>query len=375
MALLSSLFFTFLNNAFALDCTLLNARVNYTYKSSEENTTYYWIDNLKKIIRVPVSDSHSNTDLAKALKSSSANKDVFINMQLESNACHLVLKSKERPGVLIFPDFIKSITTSYSSSIDCIDCITFKNIPMNLILPPMIEMKNIFSKSAGLSPQNINRASILLIHLFERMNHKTPNANLLIFTVALFKTFEVLQVKSLNNTQLEYLSSQFKELLPTNQYALLQMILKQIAGIHFTRDNLGKIVVQLSTIDRKTISLSGSDFPVANEGARQMLQKYFNRMEIEHGASLVFTNNKMSNNSLQRNKNQGLNQLEVQTFVTPSNAGLQGIQISGQFPVIGEMAITPADLIIDIDSSIPVKTHVNFKKGFMRMSYTFNLDN
>jgi hypothetical protein len=49
--------------------------------------------------------------------------------------------------------------------------------------------------------------------------------------------------------------------------------------------------------------------------------------------------------------------------------------VTGQFPVIGEIQVKPQELNVDIDSDAPVKANVGFKKGFVGLSYTFDLNN
>jgi hypothetical protein len=236
-------------------------------------------------------------------------------------------------------------------------------------------MRKILDIAVGFSHENVNLASVLLVHLFERMNTKTPNANSLVFTVSLFKALEVLNVKSINRDQLQYLALRFKQQLPAPQFALLQSILNQIDTINFNRDTQGKVVVRLATTSGKTITLGANDIPVADQSGRAMLQKYFNKIEIENGTSMVFADQKRDVSPKGQSRNQGLNDVELKAFATPTTVTVQGINVNGQFPIIGGVSIKPQELIVDIDSATPVKANVGFKKGFFGMSYTFDLNN
>lgn len=365
--------FAFANIAFSADlnCNLTNMRVSSAQKYDHSKTVYYTVGNLNKNIMIPISEI-DNSELAKAIRNSNINKDVFINIQLDSTICKQVISAASYQSFLIWPANIKSSKLSYTSAVDCVDCVTFKNAPIALQLPVMSEMKRILDKSAGFSTENINAASLMLIHLFERMNTKTPNANSLIFTVALFKAFETLKVKAINQEQLQYLALRFKDQLPKDQFLLLQKIMSQIAQINFRRDNKSQTVVQLATVNGKPISLSADDIP-ADPSARAMLREYFNKVVIENDTSMVFTEKELTTAKLTRNKT--LNNLEVQAFGTPVNVAVSGLVVSGKFPVIGGIAISPKEFIVDIDSSVPVQAKVGFKKGFVGMSYTFDLTN
>lgn len=373
--LIAILLIKLLPNAYASDCNLKNARVVYSHRDAATKTTYFRLLNLEKGIQIPITDDNLNSPLAIMLKKSETNKDVFLKLSLVPGICKQVLQSENFQEFLIFPNLISSSKISYTTVVDCINCISLINAPITIALPKMEEMQKILDTSVGFSHENVNLASVLLVHLFERMNSKTPNANSLVFAVSLFKAFEVLNVKSIDRNQLQYLALRFKEQLHPTQFALLQSILNQIDRITFNRDTQGKVVVKLATSSGNSISLGPNEIPVTDRGGREMLQKYFNKIEIENGTSMVFVDQKRSITSKAPSKNEGLNDVEIQAFATPTTVIVQGINIKGQFPIIGGVSIKPQELIVDIDSATPVKANVGFKKGFFGMSYTFDLNN
>ncbi|MBC7713725.1 MAG: hypothetical protein H7177_10315 [Rhizobacter sp.] len=357
----------------AVDCNLKNARVRYSHRYPDLKTTYFQVANLAKSIQIPITDAAINSDLGKMLASSNSNKDVFLNLNLAANICNQIMTSEDYEEFLVMPSSVKATRTITSTAVDCIDCASIAHAPVNLQLPSMKDMRSILDKAAGFSPENINMTSLMLIHLFERMNNKTPNANSLVFTVSLFRALELLKVKTINKDQLQYLASRFKEKLPREQFAMLQKILKQIDSLNFNHSNDGTVGVSIATIAGRPITLTASDIPAADESSREMLKKYFNKVEIQHGTSMVFTDKKALD-PLRVKRNAGLNPLEVKSFATPTVVAVQGIKVSGQFPVLGGIDITPKELDIDIDSDAPVKANVGFKKGFVGLSYTFDLN-
>lgn len=366
--------FAFAGQAFAaVDCNIKNARVKANYRFDEMKTTYFEVGNLSKRIQIPVKDSELNNDLGKLLKSSDANKDVYLNLNLAPSICNQIIKGEDYQEFLVFPKDVKVTKASLSMAVDCVECTNLRNAPINIQLPSMKDMRNILDKSAGFTTENINLTSLMLVHLFERMNNKTPNANSLIFTVSLFRAFEALKVKTINKDQLQYLASRFQDSLPRDQFLLLKTILGKVDAISFNRNSNGSVAVNLSTTGAKTVTLTGKDIPVADPSARQMIEKYFNRVEIENNTSMIFADKKLSNEKQTRNV--GLNNLEVQSFATPTTVSVQGIKVTGQFPVIGEIQVKPQELNVDIDSDAPVKANVGFKKGILGLSYTFDLNN
>ena len=372
--LMAIMAFAFAGQAFAaVDCNIKNARVKANYRFDEMKTTYFEVGNLSKRIQIPVKDSELNNDLGKLLKSSDANKDVYLNLNLAPSICNQIIKGEDYQEFLVFPKDVKVTKASLSMAVDCVECTNLRNAPINIQLPSMKDMRNILDKSAGFTTENINLTSLMLVHLFERMNNKTPNANSLIFTVSLFRAFEALKVKTINKDQLQYLASRFQDSLPRDQFLLLKTILGKVDAISFNRNSNGSVAVNLSTTGAKTVTLTGKDIPVADPSARQMIEKYFNRVEIENNTSMIFADKKLSNEKQTRNV--GLNNLEVQSFATPTTVSVQGIKVTGQFPVIGEIQVKPQELNVDIDRDATVKANVGFKKGILGLSYTFDLNN
>jgi hypothetical protein len=360
-------------NAFALDCTIKNARVRYSNRNNDSKVTYFWVGNLNKSIMIPISEGEMGSELGKALKKSDGNKDFFINLTLAPAICNSVMTAEEYRSFMIFPQNLTSVVASQSSASDCVDCVNFKNAPIAISLPPMSDMKRILDKSAGFSSENVNLTAALIVHMFERMNNKTANANSLVFSVSLLKALEALKVKTINKDQLQYLAMRFKEQLAPDQFNLLQKIFKQLESLNFDRDSNGQLKVSLTTTNAKPIVLVANDIPVATPADREMVKKYFEKVEIADKTSLVFTDKKISEAS--KAKSAKLNEIEIKSFVTPSTVNIEGIKVFGQFPILGGVMVNPEVLTIDIDDVIPAKAKVSFKKGILGMSYTFDLNN
>lgn len=362
----------FFNNIYAVDCNLKNARVSYSYQPlNQAGTTYFVVGNLEKQIQIPIRESNSSTELANSLKKSYADKDIFLNLKLEPYMCEVVMNAEKYQSYLVRPNEIVSTSISHTHSVDCIECMTFNYAPLNVKIPPMKEMQNILDKSAGFSPEKINLVSHLLIDLFERMNNKTPNANSLVFTVSLFKVLEALKVSNIDRDQLQYLVSKFKDQLSPEQYNLLNVIFNKVDKIAFTHSNDTQSSLKIETVDNKPIIIKNNDIPVLDQQTREYINKYFNNIEIASGTSMSFIDQK----PMDKSTNSRLAELEYKSFIVPTVVEVNGIVVAGQFPILGSITVTPKKLDVNIDSQIPVKADVGFKKGFLGMTYTFNLNN
>lgn len=360
------------NNLYASDCILKNARVSYVYRpASQAGSTYYVVGNLDRQIQIPIKESTNNSELANALKKSDGDKDIFLNFKLEPNICATVMKAEAYQSYLIMPEQIKSTVISHNNSVDCVECTTFNNAPISIRIPPMKEMRNILDKAAGFSPDKVDLVSHLLVDLFERMNSKTPNANSLVFSVSLFKVFQALNVSSIDHEQLNYLVTKFKDQLSSDQYKLLQVIFNKVDKIVFTNKGDFQSELKILTVDKKPISIKNNDIPVIDQQTRDYINKYFNNIEIANDTTMAFSDKAIINKSTSSR----LVDLENKTFVAPTTVAINGITVAGQFPILGGITVTPLKLDVDIDSQIPIKADVGFKKGFLGFSYTFNINN
>lgn len=362
----------FFSNLYAAECTLKNARVTNSYQpANQTGTTYFVVGNLERQIQIPIKEPNSYTELTNSLKKSYDDKGIFLNLKLEPYICGVVMNAEPYQSYLVKPKEITSTVISHSHSVDCIECMIFNNAPINIQIPPMKEMQNILDKSAGFSPEKINLVSHLLIDLFERMNYKTPNANSMVFTVSIFKALETLNVSNIDRDQVQYLVSKFKYQLSPDQYNLLKVIFNKVDKIAFTHSSDTQSTLKIETVDNKPITIKNNDIPVLDLQTKEYINKYINNIEIANGTSMSFTDQK----SIDKSTNSKLAELEYKSFIVPTVVEVNGIVVSGQFPILGNITVTPKKLDVNIDSQTPVKADVGFKKGFLGMTYTFNLNN
>lgn len=369
-----SLVLTYSLPIFSDECPLKRARVNYSLR--ENNLKYYWVGNLDRQIIVSIPDRESNSQLAKNLQASDADTSVFLNLQLDNRICNQ-LRTVPR-GLFLPTDYVKKISLAPNKSAESTNammCTTLVNAPLAMTLPSISEMRKILDKAAGLSSEKVEMTANMIVHLFERMNTKTINANGVIFMISLFRAFDLLGLEKINHDQLEYLTATFKEKLEPNEFQLLEKIMAQVDSISFSRNKAGNLKVSLNSVGGKTITLNGKDIPTHDEATQKTLEKYFNKIEIANGTSMEFNDSKVQINPLKDKKDAGMSAFEINSISKPSTVTINGIRIAGQFPIIGGISVNPKKLDVDIDQKTPVKASVGFKKGFINLSYTFDLNN
>jgi hypothetical protein len=357
----------------AFDCRLKNARVSNHYERNSK--IYYIVSNLGKKIHIPINELDKKSELLKALKKSEMDKSLFLTLQLDDSICEGVMTTVEPRGFEVAPQKINSTFISNSTSTDCIECNSYLHAPIAIKLPPFSDMNDILARSAGLSPDKIHIMSNLLKHLFERMNNKQFMANSLVFTVSIFKAFEALNVKEINQDQLMFLAEKFKEELTPMQGKLLDKIYRQIDSLKIIKIDNNSSEVTIVTKSKKPITILGNDIPTLDNETKEYMDKHFHKVDIDNNTKLTFTNQKSSNELKSQKANQTLNDIEVHAIVNPTNVAISGIKVLGEYPIVGNFTGTPKIIDIDIDDKVPAKAKVDFSNGFIGFSYTFDLDN
>jgi hypothetical protein len=172
-----------------------------------------------------------------------------------------------------------------------------------------------------------------------------------------------------------FLTEKFKEELTPSQGKLLDKIYRQIDSLKITKIDNNSSEVTIVTKSKKPITILGNDIPTLDNETKEYMDKHFHKVDIDNNTKLTFTNQKSSNELKSQKANQTLNDLEVHAIVNPTNVAISGIKVFGEFPIVGNFTGTPIKIDIDIDDKVPAKAKVDFSKGFVSLSYTFDLDN
>lgn len=350
-------------------CTYERLRVSKYSKI--DGIPYYSLNNLDYRFIIGIDEKYLGSDLAKKLNASDNDSALFLNITL-NHACKAEIYFLNR----ITPGEVKNInSTTTLNTLTNPECIKLKSPPVQVDLPPISSMKKILDQAAGFSPEKVEMTTNMIIRLFSRMNPKTTSANTLALMVSLFRAFDLLGVDTISNEQLKYLTATFKDFLPSSQYKLVEAIFSQIHSLAFSKTAAGDTMLTLNNIGNKSIILTGKDFPVPNEEVRKALEKYFQKLEFHHGASMVFKESKEIESNLKKEKNQMLTSFEIKTISRPTIVTVSGIEITAtNIPMFGNINISPTALDVDIDQKAPVGAKVKFKKGPFSYSHTFELD-
>ncbi len=266
-------------------------------------------------------------------------------------------------------DSIVKIEQSLPRNYSCAKCLDFDGAAVPFAFPDRADWNAFYDKGLRFTPAEVDQVFILKAKILERMRNNTILANGIAFYFNLFKVLSDQGVTELDEDGLNYLLATFRKMITPSDYNRLLRVYKKIRRLTLKREKQS-LKLMIETKDGQPLIFTGGDIPALDSSTRAMIDKYFKHIVIQHQAMISIEDQKISTNVI---ANKGLSAKDVNLLATSSISKVSGLEITGNFPVIGEVKASIKKVEIDLDSSTPAKVGIGFKK-FVEIPFTFNLD-
>ncbi len=340
--------------SFGSSCHINNARVNYVQE--HEGKLYIGFENLRDKSGLVFNNAQQLTPTQESIKEmllwASQSKHRYFDIELGGYACALISANRGTSQVyLSSEEAISSIKSDKNDG--CICDVTNTSTPTMFMLPTMNEVGDILEHMAGFNDEQIAIFQGAMLDMFANMNPQRSQANSMALPLILLEKISLMGVEKISNTQLAYLVGTFQDQLKPKELELLEDIVNQIDNIEFKKDRKGNTVVKLNTFNGD-IKIRSEDIPMNTQKQREALAETLHYAEIEDGATLIY---EKSDGDIGRYK----------------KVEIDGIKVEGNFPVIGNLRITPRRATINLDDDdVPAQIKVSFKK-LVSVPWTFDI--
>lgn len=343
---------------YAESCRLSDVRISYVYDGKDQagnSVAYIGFKNFETAAGVYFDKDKMNSEnqeLFNFLMDQSKSKKNFFDIKFSGYACAMIKINKTKNTQYFFAPEVEGFARS-SGEINPNCDRSYNATPTMFMLPTMEEFDDILSHVAGFNKSQVKEFQDGMLEMFLNMNPQRPQANTIALPVILFEKLSLLGLKKISNDQMKYLISTFEDDLSTDELNLLDDIISQIRNINFSKDKKGNTVVRIETF-RGDIQLNAQDIPTENKEQKKILEETLHHLKINNGAKIVYH---------ETDKNVGLKkEIEV-----------RGIDVVGDFPVIGRVKISPREASIDLtNDDVPAEVKVKFKKG-ISLYWTFDI--
>ncbi|WP_419168482.1 hypothetical protein [Halobacteriovorax sp.] len=335
-------------------CHLNNLRVNNVLE--HEGKLYIGFENLEDKSGLVFDKNAQLTQKEESIKQmllwAAQSKNNYFDLELDAYACRVIEMNKGTAQV--YHDKSSALSSIKSDKNEgCICDVTNTSTPTMFMLPTMNEIGDILEHMAGFNDEQIANFQGAMLDMFANMNPQRSQANSMALPLILLEKISLMGVEKISNTQLAYLVGTFQDQLKPKELELLEDIVNQIDNIEFKKDRKGNTVVKLNTFNGD-IKIRSEDIPMNTQEQREALAETLHYAEIEDGATLIY---EKTDGDIGRYK----------------KVEIDGIKVEGNFPVIGNLRITPRRATINLDDDdVPAQVKVSFKK-LVSVPWTFDI--